>query len=199
MPVTRRFGLAGASVVTLRSAGACVVSIASAACGRAQLEGRRSQACRCSRGRRPSESDSELRDRLGVPPQRHPSGVGDPLTRTPLRRACRPQRPSSPLIAHAHPDTPPPEARYHRPPPCMVACTGTARACVTGRGMWTVERPRERKISSRCLSSLSAWSSSCGGRPCSTERRSHAKHLPRVFWPRVFWSRVFWPGASFCL
>ena len=80
---------------------ACVVPLASAACGLAQLEGRRSRACRCSRGRRPSGSDSEGRDRLGVPPQRHPSGVGDPLTRTPLRRACRPQRPSSPLIAHA--------------------------------------------------------------------------------------------------
>jgi hypothetical protein len=78
------------------------VSVASVACGLAQLEGRRSQACRCSRAHRPSGSDSEPRERLGVPAQRHPSEVGDPLTRTPLRRACRPQRPSSPLIAHAH-------------------------------------------------------------------------------------------------
>ncbi len=103
------------------------MSVASAACGLAKLEGRRSQACRCSRARRPSGSDSELRDRLGVPPQRHPSEVGDPLTRTPLRRACRRQRPSSPLIAHAHRGPTPPDARYHRPPPCMVACTGSAR------------------------------------------------------------------------
>ena len=63
---------------------------------------RRWQACSCFRGRRPSGSDSELRDRLGVPPQRHQSEVGDQLTRTPLRRACRPQRPSSPLLGHAH-------------------------------------------------------------------------------------------------
>jgi hypothetical protein len=98
-----------------------VVPLASAACGLAQLEGRRSQACRCSRGRRSSESDSEPRDRLGGPPQRHPSGVGDPLTQTPLRRACRPQRPSSPLIAQAHRGPTPPEARYHRPSPCTVA------------------------------------------------------------------------------
>ena len=99
-------GLAAPSIVPLRSVSACVVPFASAACGLAPLEGRRSQACRCSRVRRPSESDNEARDRLGVPPQRHPGGVGDPLTRTPLRRACRPQRPSSPLIAHAHRDQP---------------------------------------------------------------------------------------------
>src|SRR5664280_2965729 len=101
-----------------------VVPLASAARGLAQLEGRRSQACRCSRGRRRSGSDSEARDRLGVPPQRHPSGVGDPLTRTPPRRACRPQTPLSPLVAHAHRGPTPPDARYHRPSPCAVAWTG---------------------------------------------------------------------------
>ena len=89
--------------------------LASAACALAPLEGRRSPGCRCSRGHRPSGSDSEARDRLGVPPQRHPSGVGDPLTQTPLRRACRPQRPSSILMAHAHRGTDSAGRKYHRP------------------------------------------------------------------------------------
>ena len=34
--------------------------------------------------------------------------------------------------------------KVRRPRPCMVACTRTAGACLTHRGMWTVERPRER-------------------------------------------------------
>ncbi len=104
-----------------------MLSAASAACGLAQLEGRHSQACRCSRVRRPIGSDSELRDRPGVPPQRHPSEVGDPLTRTPLRRACRPQRPSSPLIAHAHRV---PARGAHKVAPAATlhgACTGRRR------------------------------------------------------------------------
>jgi hypothetical protein len=130
--------LADASIVPLRSASVSVVPLAAAACGPARLEGRRSQACRCSRGRRPSESDSEARDRLGEPPQRHPSGVGDPLTRTPLRRACRPQRPSSPLVAHAHRLPTPPEARYHRPPPCTVAVRPSSGSPGASKQEWAL-------------------------------------------------------------
>ena len=53
------------------------------------------RACRCSRGRRPSGSDSEATAPLAALPQRHPSEAGGRLTRTRLRRACRLQRPCS--------------------------------------------------------------------------------------------------------
>jgi hypothetical protein len=126
------------------------MSVASAACGLAQLEGRRPQACRCSRGRRPSESDSEARDRLVVPPQRHPSGVGDPLTRTPLRRACRPQRPSSPLIAHAR-RTPNPTGRKVPPPaalPLYVVLAARHKPPTCGRLPEAGSRCASRSITS---------------------------------------------------
>ncbi len=57
--------------------------------------GRRSRACRCSRGRRPNGSDSEAADRRARAPQRPRSGVGGRLTRTRLRHACQLQRPCS--------------------------------------------------------------------------------------------------------
>ena len=82
----------------LRLASVSVVPLAVASWGVVRLGERRSRACRWSRGRRPSRSDSEARDRRATLPQRHPSGVGGPLTQTQLRRACRLQRPCSPLI-----------------------------------------------------------------------------------------------------
>jgi hypothetical protein len=83
----------------LRLASVFVVPLAVASWGVVRLGERRSRACRCSRGRRPSGSDSEARDRRATLPQRHPSGVGGPLTQTQLRRACRLQRPCSlPII-----------------------------------------------------------------------------------------------------
>ena len=63
--------------------------------GVVQLGERRLRACRCSRGRRPSGSDSEATAPLAALPQRHPSGAGGRLTRTRLQRACRLQRPCS--------------------------------------------------------------------------------------------------------
>jgi hypothetical protein len=75
-----------------------VVSRAAACCGVVRLGGRRWRACRCSRGRRPSGSDSEARDRHAALPQPHPIAVDGRLTRTRLRRACRLQRPCSPPI-----------------------------------------------------------------------------------------------------
>ena len=92
-----------------------MVSVALAPCGLAQLEGRRSQAYRCSRARRPSGSDSGVRDRPGVPPRRYRHEIGDPWTRTPPQRACRPQRSSSPLIAQWSPTSIPSHAKV--PPP----------------------------------------------------------------------------------
>jgi len=89
----------GAWIVTAQVGfSAFVVALLGAAWGVVRLEGRRSRACRCSRGRHPSGFGSEARDRLGAPPRRHPSGVGDPLTRTRLRRAFLPQRPSSSFV-----------------------------------------------------------------------------------------------------
>jgi hypothetical protein len=75
-----------------------LVTLAAASWGVVRLGGRRLRACRCSRGRRPSGSDSEARDRRAELPQRHPSGVAGRLTPTRLRRACRLQRPCSLLI-----------------------------------------------------------------------------------------------------
>jgi hypothetical protein len=43
---------------------------------------RRLRACSCSRGRRPNGSGIEARDRPAILPQRHPSEVGNQLTRT---------------------------------------------------------------------------------------------------------------------
>ena len=71
------------------------VPVAVASWGVVRPGGRRLRACRCSRGRRPSGSDSEAMDPLAAPLQRHRSGVGGRLTRTRLRPACRLQRPCS--------------------------------------------------------------------------------------------------------
>jgi hypothetical protein len=57
---------------------------------------RRSPACRCSRGHRPTGSDSEATDHLATPPQRHPSEVDDRSTQTPLPHDRRLQKPYSP-------------------------------------------------------------------------------------------------------
>ena len=73
----------------LRLASVFVGPLAVASWGVVRLGERRSRACRWSRARRPSGSDSEARDRRATLPQRHPSGVGDRLTQTQLRRACR--------------------------------------------------------------------------------------------------------------
>ena len=70
-------------------------SIVVALSGALRLGGLRSRACRCSRGRRPSGCDTEARGRRATLPQRHQRGVGGSLTRTPLRRAYRLQRPCS--------------------------------------------------------------------------------------------------------
>jgi hypothetical protein len=82
----------------LRLASVFVVPLAVASWGVVPLAERRSRACRWSRGRRPSRSDNEARDRRATLPQRHPSGAGGPLSQTQPRRACRLQRPCSPLI-----------------------------------------------------------------------------------------------------
>jgi len=73
----------------LRLVSVSVVTLAVASWEVVRLGERRSRACRWSRGRGPSGSDSEARDRRATLPQRHPSGVGDRLTQTQLRRACR--------------------------------------------------------------------------------------------------------------
>jgi hypothetical protein len=70
-------------------------SIVVAFSGAVRLGGLRSRAYRCSRGRRPSGCDIEVRGRRAPLPQRHRRGVGGSLTRTPLRRAYRLQRPCS--------------------------------------------------------------------------------------------------------
>jgi hypothetical protein len=62
----------------------------------------RSRACKCSRGHRPSGCDTEARGRRATLPQRHRSGVGGSLIRTPLRRAYRLQRPCSLPIVRAY-------------------------------------------------------------------------------------------------
>jgi hypothetical protein len=90
---SRRSGLS-----QLRLASVFVVPLAVASWGVVRLRERRSRACRWSRGRRASRSDSEARDRRATLPQRHPSGAGGPLTQTQLRRGCRLQKPCSPLI-----------------------------------------------------------------------------------------------------
>jgi hypothetical protein len=77
-------------------------SIVVAFSGAVRLGGLRSRACRCSRGHRPSECDTEARDRRATLPQRHQRGVGGSLTRTPLRRAYRLQRPCSLPIVRAY-------------------------------------------------------------------------------------------------
>ena len=63
--------------------------------GVARLEERRWRACRCSRGRRPSGSDSEPRDRHATLLQPRPILVDGRSTQTRRRRACRLQRPWS--------------------------------------------------------------------------------------------------------
>jgi len=70
-------------------------SIVVALSGAVRLGGLRSRAYRCSRGHRPSGCDTEARGRRATLPQRHRRGVGGSLTRTPLRRAYRLQRPCS--------------------------------------------------------------------------------------------------------
>jgi hypothetical protein len=74
---------------------ASVMALDSASSGVVRLGGRRLRACSCSRGHRPSGSDSEATDRRVGLPRRHGSGVGGRLTRTRLRPACRLQRPCS--------------------------------------------------------------------------------------------------------
>ena len=70
-------------------------SIVVALSGAVRLGGLRWRACRCSRGHRPSRCDTGARGRRAPLPQRHRRGVGGSLTRTPLRRAYRLQRPCS--------------------------------------------------------------------------------------------------------
>lgn len=76
---------------------------AAAACGVVRLGGRRWRACKCSRGHRPSGCGNEARDRRAALRQQHPNGVGAPLTRTRLPRACRLQWPWSPRIVRPPP------------------------------------------------------------------------------------------------
>jgi hypothetical protein len=73
-----------------------VVPLAVSAWGVVRPGERRSPACRCSRGDRPSGPDSEATDHLATPPQRHPSEVDDRSTQTPLPPARRLQKPYSP-------------------------------------------------------------------------------------------------------
>ena len=82
----------------LRFVSVSVVPLGVASWGVVRPGERRLRACRCSRGHRPSGSESEPTDRRATLPQRHPNEVGGPLTRTRLRRACRLQRPSSLLM-----------------------------------------------------------------------------------------------------
>jgi hypothetical protein len=77
-------------------------SIVVAFSGAVRLGGLRSRACRCSRGHRPNGCDTEARDRRATLPQRHRRGVGGSLTRTPLRRAYRLERPCSLPIVRAY-------------------------------------------------------------------------------------------------
>ncbi len=77
----------------LRSVSVSVLAPAVAAWGAVRPGGPHSRACRCSRGRRPSGSDSEATGPLAALLQRHRSGVGGRLTRILLRHACRLQRP----------------------------------------------------------------------------------------------------------
>ena len=89
----------------LRFVSVSVVRLAVAAWGVVRLGGRRLRAYRGSRGRRPTGCDSEATARRVALPRRHPSEAGGRLTRTRLRRACRLQRPRSPLIVRANEDT----------------------------------------------------------------------------------------------
>jgi hypothetical protein len=73
-----------------------VVSPAVGAWGVARLAELRLRACRCSRGRRPSRSDSEPRDRHGALPQPHPSGVDGRTTQDSRWDLVRPSR----LVCH---------------------------------------------------------------------------------------------------
>jgi hypothetical protein len=77
-------------------------SIVVAFSGAVRLGGLRSRGCRYSRGHRPSGCGSEARGRRAPLPQRRRRGVGGSLTRTPLRRAYRLQRPCSLPIVRAY-------------------------------------------------------------------------------------------------
>ena len=79
-----------------------VASIVVAFSGAVRLGGLRSRACRCSRGHRPSGCGSEARGRRATLPQRRRRGVGGSLTRTPLQRAYRLQRPCHIPIVRAY-------------------------------------------------------------------------------------------------
>ena len=81
-----------------RANGACAVRCCCASCLVGRVGGLRSQACRCSRVRRPSGCGSEARGRRARPPRQPQRVVGGWLTPTRLRRDSRPQRPSSPLL-----------------------------------------------------------------------------------------------------
>ena len=70
--------------------------------GAVRLGELRSRACRCSHGHRPSGCDTGATGRRVTLPQRHRRGVGGSLTRTPLRRAYRFQRPCSLPIVRAY-------------------------------------------------------------------------------------------------
>jgi hypothetical protein len=66
----------------------------------------------------------------------------------------------------------------------MVACPGTARACVTRRGMWTVERPRRRRSAHlSCIRCSFGRSRRVGGpaRPGGAPARCAG----RAFWGRA--------------
>ena len=56
------------------------VPLAAASWVAVRIARRRLRACRCSRARRPSGSDSEATDRRATLPQRRPSEVGGRLT-----------------------------------------------------------------------------------------------------------------------
>jgi hypothetical protein len=69
--------------------------------GGVRLAALHSRACRCSRGHRPSGSDTEATGRRATLAQRHRTGVGGSLTGPPLRRVYRLRRPCCVLIVRA--------------------------------------------------------------------------------------------------
>lgn len=104
LPVPIGESAAPAAAVSLPGAGGSsrlsslcvsVVILAVGALGVVRLGGRRLPACRCSRGRRPTGSDSEATGPLAALLQRHRRGVGGRSTRTQPRHACLLQRPCS--------------------------------------------------------------------------------------------------------
>jgi hypothetical protein len=91
-------------------------------CGVVGLGGRRLQACRCSRGRRASGSDSEARDRPAAVPQRHPSGSGPILT---LGDLCPP--PTQPVTRPTDPSVSSLLSVYGTQTPAIGVASNTSR------------------------------------------------------------------------